>query len=140
MRTLIVEDDFTNRVLLQTFLGKYGECHVALNGKEAVAAFRTALETYRAYNLICMDVVMPEMNGHEAVKQIRECEKSFGVLPCEQVRIIMTTALSDETNILKSAKEECDGYLVKPVNTRMLLNHLECFGLLKDKQDSPVSR
>ncbi len=131
MKTLIVEDDFTNRVLLQMFLGKYGSCHVALNGKEAVKAFRSALENYRAYNLICMDVVMPEMDGHEAVKQIRELEKSMGVLPSEQVKIIMTTALNDEKNILKSANEQSDAYLAKPLNTRMLLNHLETFGLIK---------
>jgi two-component system chemotaxis response regulator CheY len=40
MRTLIVEDDFTSRLLLQTFLSRYGECHVAINGKEAVEAVR----------------------------------------------------------------------------------------------------
>ena len=40
MRTLIVEDDFTSRLLLQTVLSRYGECHVAINGKEAVEAFR----------------------------------------------------------------------------------------------------
>jgi len=50
MRTLIVEDDFTSRLLLQTFLAKYGECHVAVNGKEAVAAFKAAEESGQYYD------------------------------------------------------------------------------------------
>ena len=44
MKTLIVEDDFTSRLLLQASLSAYGECHIAVNGKEAVEAFRTARE------------------------------------------------------------------------------------------------
>jgi two-component system chemotaxis response regulator CheY len=48
MRTLIVEDDFTSRLLLQSFLSEYGECHIAVNGREAVAAFRTAQERAQA--------------------------------------------------------------------------------------------
>jgi two-component system chemotaxis response regulator CheY len=63
MRTLIVEDDFTSRLLLQSFLSVYGECHIAVNGREAVAAFRAAQERPQAYDLICMDIMMPEMDG-----------------------------------------------------------------------------
>ena len=44
---LLVEDDFASRLLLQTFLSRYGECHIAVNGREAVEAFRAALEQGR---------------------------------------------------------------------------------------------
>src|SRR5208282_338399 len=71
MRTLIVEDEFTSRLLLQSFLSQYGECHIAVNGREAVAAFRTACESGQAYDLICMDIMMPEMDGQTAVREIR---------------------------------------------------------------------
>ncbi len=67
MRTLIVEDDFTSRLLLQSFLSRYGDCHIAVNGLEAVAAFRAAKEKGENYNLICMDIMMPEMDGQTAV-------------------------------------------------------------------------
>ena len=59
MRTLIVEDDFTSRLLLQTILAKYGECHIAINGKEAVDAFRLSKQNRNSYDLICMDIMMP---------------------------------------------------------------------------------
>jgi two-component system chemotaxis response regulator CheY len=129
MKTLIVEDDFTNRLLLQTFLSKYGDCHFAVNGKEAVAAFRSALEAGRPYDLVCMDVVMPEMDGHQAVMTIRALERARRDPPENQVKIIMTSALCDKDNVIKSAREECNAYLVKPIDTGKLLYHLKCLGL-----------
>ena len=56
MRTLIVEDDFTSRLLLQSFLSQYGECHIAVNGKEAVEAFRAAQESGQA--------LRPDLHGY----------------------------------------------------------------------------
>jgi two-component system chemotaxis response regulator CheY len=131
MKALVVEDDLTNRLLLQNFLTQYGDCQVALNGKEAVKAFRQALEEKRPFNLICMDVVMPEMDGHQAVRVIRNLERKQRVRPSAQVKIIMTTALTDRGNVIMSAREQCDAYMVKPVDTGRLLDHLEAFGLLK---------
>ena len=45
MKTLVVEDDFTSRPVLQTLLSRYVECHIAVNGREAVAAFGATLES-----------------------------------------------------------------------------------------------
>ena len=78
MRTLIVEDDFTSRLLLQSLLAQYGECHIAVNGREAVEAFRSARESGQVYNLICMDIMMPEMDGQTAVNNIRALEEAGG--------------------------------------------------------------
>ena len=68
MRTLVVEDDFTSRILLQTFLSQFGECHIAVNGREAVTAFRADRAKGETYDLICMDIMMPEMDSQAAVK------------------------------------------------------------------------
>src|SRR5579871_1029755 len=98
MRALIVEDDFTCRLVLQSFLAHYGQCHVAVNGKEAVEAFRIAMGCGQPYDLICMDIMMPEMDGHEAVREIRALEEAGGTLSTHGVKIIMTTALDDVKN------------------------------------------
>src|SRR5690242_10514905 len=92
LKTLIVEDDFSSRLILQTFLSHYGECHIAVNGREAVEAFRSALESGQAYGLVCMDIMMPEMDGREAVKQVRALEQAYGIPSTSDVKIIMTTA------------------------------------------------
>jgi two-component system chemotaxis response regulator CheY len=103
MRALIVDDDFTSRLLLQSFLAKHGEWHVAINGKEAVAAFRAAQESGKNYDLICMDIMMPEMDGQTAVMEIRHLEEAERKTPANApkivltngTKIVMTTALDD---------------------------------------------
>ena len=130
MRTLIVEDDFTSRLLLQAFLSRYGECHIAVNGKEALTAFRAAQESGQRYDLICMDIMMPEMDGQTAVKEIRALEEAGGTLSTQGVKIIMTTALDDVKNVVESFKSLCDAYLFKPIDTGKLLAHLREFDLV----------
>jgi two-component system chemotaxis response regulator CheY len=130
MRALIVEDDFTSRLLLQTFISKYGECHVAVNGKEAVAAFRASLADAKPYDVICMDVMMPEMDGRTAVSEIRALEEAGGTFSTRGVKIIMTTALDDPTDVIQSFRVLCDAYLVKPIDTAKLLNQIRDFHLL----------
>jgi two-component system, chemotaxis family, chemotaxis protein CheY len=124
MRTLIVEDDFTSRILLQSFLSQYGECHIAVNGREAIAAFRASQDSSNKYDLICMDIMMPEMDGQTAVKEIRAIEEAGGTLSSNGVKIIMTTALDDVKNVIQSFKQLCDAYVFKPIDTRKLLGHI----------------
>ena len=130
MRTLIVEDDFTSRLLLQSLLGRYGECHIAVNGREAVDTFRRAWESGQPYDLICMDIMMPEMDGQSAVREIRACEEARGMLSTQGVKIIMTTALDDVKNVVESFKLLCDAYVFKPIDTGNLLDHLRFLRLI----------
>jgi two-component system, chemotaxis family, chemotaxis protein CheY len=130
MKTLIVEDDFTSRVLLQELLKSYGPLHVAVNGKEAIDAVRASLETGDLYDLICLDIMMPEMDGHSALKEIRTMEEAKGIGPAKRTKIFMTTALADRTNILEAVKGQCDYFLAKPVQKKVLLKELKRFKLV----------
>ena len=130
MRTLIVEDDFTSRLLLQSLLSRYGECHIAVNGREAVDAFRHAVEGGQPYDLVCMDIMMPEMDGQSAVKEIRACEEARGTSTGKGVKIVMTTALDDVKNVVESFKLLCDAYVFKPIDTGNLLDHLRFLRLI----------
>ena len=131
MRTLIVEDDFTSRLILQEIFKDYGTVHVAVNGTEAVDAMRQAMATGEHYDIICMDIIMPEMDGQTALKQIRDMERKAGIGGNDRVKIVMTTALADPDNVTKAIREHCDGYLVKPFNKASILEHLRKFGLIK---------
>jgi two-component system chemotaxis response regulator CheY len=124
MRTLIVEDEITSRLLLQKFLSQYGVCHVAVGGREAVATFRAARESGQPYDLICMDIEMPEMDGQTAVREIRALEEAGGTLSTNGAKIIMTTAQDDAKNVIESFKSLCDAYLFKPIDTEKLLGHM----------------
>ena len=130
VRVLLVEDDFASRLLLQTFLSRYGECHVAVNGKEAVEAVRLALEQGQKYDLICMDIMMPEMDGREAVRQVRVLEESRGILSSSGAKIVMTTAVEDIKEVIQCFQELCDAYLMKPIDLGQLLSLMKCYQLV----------
>lgn len=131
MKTLIVEDDFTSRLLLQELLKIYGPSHIAVNGKEAVEAAHLALEMGEPYNLICLDITMPEMDGHEALRQIREQEEARGIMSSNGAKIVMTTALGDPKNVIAAWRSLCDAYLTKPIRKAKLLEELRKLGLIK---------
>ncbi len=130
MKTIVAEDDFTSRKLLQRLLLQYGECDIAVNGKEAIEAFRLATENGQPYDLICLDIMMPEMDGQEALKAIRTIEEGAGIHGLDGVKIFMTTALHDPKNILGAFRSQCEAYLIKPIDKRKLLKELGNHGLL----------
>ena len=130
MKTLIVEDDFTSRLLMQQLLKNYGPSDVAVNGREAVEAARLAMEAGEPYDLICLDIMMPEMDGQEALRQIREQEEARGVNSSKGVKIIMTTALGDPKTVVSAFKGLCDAYLTKPIRKEDLLNELRKLKLI----------
>jgi two-component system, chemotaxis family, chemotaxis protein CheY len=130
MKTLIVEDDFTSRLLMQTILADYGDCHTAVNGREAVEAFRIAVQNDEPYDLVCMDVMMPQMDGLSALNAIRRVEGTLSITHRQGAKIILTTALKDQDTVTTAYRELCDGYLVKPIDKGLLLRVIRELGLL----------
>lgn len=131
MKVLIVEDDFISRKLLQKLLGHYGECDIAVNGQEAVDAFSMSIDSGSNYDLICMDIMMPGMDGQEALRRIREIEVAKNVPENKWTPVIMTTALDDPKNVVESLyKGGALSYIVKPIDKTKLLDEVKKIGLL----------
>ena len=125
MRILIVEDDFTSRKLLQGILLPYGQCDVAVDGEEAIKAFEIAWKELKPYDLICLDIMMPNIDGQQALLRIREMEEEMGVDQTEAVKVIMTTALNDPKNVFASLYKGCAAsYLVKPYTKSNVIDEL----------------
>lgn len=130
MRTLIAEDDPTSRTLLQELLKHHGPLHVVSTGADAVTAVTTALDAGNPFDLICLDIMMPVMDGRTALKGIRTAEESRGVDCGRGAKVLMVTALNDKINVTQSFRDQCDGYLVKPIDRTKLLSCLNELGLL----------
>jgi two-component system chemotaxis response regulator CheY len=131
MRVLIAEDDFTSRRLLESILEKYGDCHVVMDGDEAVEAFKTSWQENRPYDLICLDIMMPRMDGQEALQKIREFEQEKGVVGFGEAKVIMITALGDPKNVVEAFyKGGASSYLVKPIEKKKLLEELRNLALI----------
>ena len=129
LKILIVEDDFTSRVLLQEIVRPHGVSHVAVNGREAVEAVKQAFQIKKPYHVIFLDIMMPEMDGRETLRLIRSIEQTEGIMIGRGVKIIMTTSYGDSKNIMEAFKDLCDAYLVKPIQIEKLNKELRTLGL-----------
>ncbi|MCW5977540.1 MAG: response regulator [Bryobacteraceae bacterium] len=130
MRTLIADDDVVSRRVLEQFLTGYGPPDIAANGKEAVDAVVAAIDAGTPYELICLDMVMPGMSGHAALKRIRDIEREQGFDGGQAAKIVMTTSLGRRENVIAAFQAKCDAYLVKPIVKAHLLEHLRRLGLI----------
>lgn len=120
MKILIVEDDFITRKILNNLLKKYGEVDVVVDGLEALDAFNIAFEENERYDVMFLDVKMPKLDGQEVLKKIREFEGQHNIHGKDGIKIIMTTILKDSDNIIKAFREQCEGYIIKPVDKEKL--------------------
>ena len=130
MRILLAEDDYVTRKFMTNFLSKYGECDVTVDGMEAVDAFMMALEDEEPYDLVCLDIMMPVMDGYQALMGIRNLEKERNIPEEERVKVIMATALNDEKNVKMAFELGCTVYSGKPIDEEKIEQVLSKFELI----------
>lgn len=130
MRILIAEDDFASRKFMLRFLSKYGECDITVDGVEAVDAFLMALDNDEGYDLICLDIMMPALDGYQALKAIKDIEEERQIPEEKRAKIIMTTALSEGRNVTKAFELGCVAYAGKPIDQEKFENVLRKLELI----------
>jgi len=130
MRILIAEDDFASRLFMKKFLSKYGECDVAVDGLEAIDAYLNSIKEGNFYDLICLDIMMPKLDGMKVLKSIRVIEKQKGIEAEKKVKIIMTTALNDKETVLNAYDSGCEAFAWKPIETDKFIIVMRNLGLI----------
>jgi two-component system, chemotaxis family, chemotaxis protein CheY len=120
MKVLIVEDDFASRKLMENLLTDYGDYDSVVDGEEALQAFRLSHEDNSPYDLICLDIMLPKLDGQTVLKEMRRIEESKGIYGSDGSKVIMTTALGDAVNIMTAFRGQCEGYLQKPITREKL--------------------
>ena len=119
MKILLAEDDFVTRKFMTSFLSKYGECDVTVDGMEAVDAFMMALEDGEPYDLVCLDIMMPVMDGMECCRHIKE-EISTSHIP-----VLMLTARDTEMDEIQALETGADDYMSKPFSLAVLKTRIK---------------
>lgn len=130
MKILLAEDDLVTRKFMQNFLSNYGECDVTVDGMEAVDAFMMAMEEGEPYDLVCLDIMMPVMDGYQALLGIRNLEKERNITEEDAVKVIMTTALNDEKNVKMAFDLGCTIYSGKPIDKEKFEMALKKLGMI----------
>ena len=130
MKILLAEDDFATRKFMLSFLSKYGECDVTVDGMEEVDAYLMALEDGEPYDLVCLDIMMPVMDGYQALVGIRNLEKERDIPQEKAVKVIMTTALNDESNVKMAFELGCTVYSGKPIDQERFEQAMKKLGLI----------
>jgi DNA-binding response OmpR family regulator len=129
LRILVVDDEADIRNLIKLYLKDWADTDLAQDGKTALEKFALYMKTSVKFDLVLLDVMMPDMNGRLVLEKIRALETARGIERADGVKIIMLTALDDTANVLQTFKHGCDSYMVKPFDDEDLFREIKELGL-----------
>lgn len=130
MKILLAEDDLTSRMFMQKYLSRYGQCDTVMNGLEAIDKVEKSIENSELYDLICLDIMMPKVNGLTALKEIRNIEKKKLIKLQKKAMIVMTTALNDRESVNDAYDCGCNAYIWKPIDLKQFKKLMEDLDLI----------
>ena len=116
MRILIAEDDVANAKFLSKYLSKFGEVVITPDGIAAVDEFVNHLEKGENFELVCLDIMMPKIDGYKVLASIRNAERKHGVSRMLRSKVIMTSALDETSFDSNQASDDYDDYICKPLD------------------------
>ncbi|WP_296559643.1 response regulator [uncultured Acetobacterium sp.] len=131
-RILIVEDDLSSRKFLFKFMSRFGDCDLVVDGLEAIDAYLLAGQEGSPYDLICLDVMMPKIDGIQVLKTIRDLEHQNGITEKERSKIIMTTVLGETQTVQAAFDYGCNAYASKPIDIAKLTEVLGKIGFYEE--------
>ncbi len=131
MKTLIVDDDFVNRELLKAIMKPYGTFMEACDGVEAVACFKNSLRNKAPFDLVLLDIMMPNMDGHATLAALRSLEREHKIKVKNEAKVIMVTSMDDPKNIIQATRYGgCTDYVLKPIKAEDLKLKLRTYSLI----------
>lgn len=136
MKILAVDDELVSREKMKKIMTDFGTCEAVDNGNAAVDIFRKALEDNEPFDLMTIDISMPEMDGIKVLFKVRKIEGDLSIPKENQIKTIMVTSKSDKDTIITCMQTGCNEYIVKPFDKAIICNKLRKLGLLDDQESS----
>lgn len=128
MKILVVDDEIVSRKKMQKIMASFGDCETVETGKEALSSFSRAWEMGIPFDMISLDIAMPDMDGIQVLKHIRLMEKEKEIPKPKQVKIMMVTSHTDKDTVVESMKSGCNNYIVKPFDKDRVAQKLQSLG------------
>lgn len=98
MKTLVIDDDYSCSNMFKLFFEKYGQCDTFSLGQNGLTAYKEALQTGQFYDLVVIDIILPDINGVDLLNFIRAEEDMNNVSVNFRTKVILTTSLDDDVN------------------------------------------
>ena len=102
-----------------------GECTTVENGPDAIATFEKGWQDWRPFDVILLDILMPDMDGKQVLLKIREIEGEKKIAQRQRVKIIMVTGLADKDTVMTCLQEGCDDYILKPLDKQTIISKIK---------------
>ena len=128
MKILIVDDEFTVLTKMEALFSGYGDCSVATNATQAIQLCAAALQEKAPFDLISIDIQLPETNGLDLLTAINKLEAQNQI---QAAKKIMVTSSGTKDNLYKAFVKGCDGFIVKPVKRDTLDQKMASLGFSK---------
>lgn len=126
LKILIADDDACYRDLMEAILQPYGDCTLVEDGQEAVTYFKKAETSGKPFDLVTLDIQMPNMDGQDALKQIRTLERNLKVPVKDEAVIFMATTMDSPIHVTEALQYGgCSDYLLKPVSKQKMQEKLK---------------
>ncbi|MBN2297256.1 MAG: HDOD domain-containing protein [Deltaproteobacteria bacterium] len=135
MKILVVDDELVSRKKMKMIMDCLGECEAVECGQDAISAYQDAWERWSPFDLITLDILMPEMNGTEVLSTIRKIESEKNIPADKRVKIFMVTSHSDKDTILTCVQAGCDDFITKPFDKDTVFKKLQGKGF-KEKNNA----
>lgn len=131
LNMLIVDDELQNRTLLRHIVSSFGTCDFAVDGVEAVQAFQMAYEDGTPYDVVFLDIMMPEMDGHQALQKMRTFEQASDLFQGREATVFMVTCLDAPKDVCQAFfKGRCTDYITKPIIKDRIIEKMREYDLL----------
>ena len=107
----------------------FGDCKTVSQGADALAAFQEGHRNGDPFNLIMLDIYLPDMDGIQVLSAIRNAEKELNIEKALKAKILMTSSCRDKDRIVASVQSGCDDYIGKPFDLNLIRNKLSKLGI-----------
>lgn len=129
MRILVIDDDFVSLQKMAVLLGEYGTCDQAQSAKQAMEMLKLSKKKHTPYDLMMIDINLPDVNGLDLMRLIDQKERSLNL---GRARKVVVTSESTVANVQTAHRYKCDSFIVKPVTPDIIRKKMIELGYLAE--------